>query len=73
MAMTASVGTRRQRHVVVVETPGEWLEDELTMDDRACSVCGRSQPELRQAGRSLRFLCPDQVCTDCLVDDDAAA
>jgi hypothetical protein len=54
-------------------TASIWLEDELATEDRVCSVCGRSQPELRQAGHSLRFLCPDEVCTDCLIDDDAAA
>jgi hypothetical protein len=72
IAMTAFISQRDRPHVVVIETPGEWLEDELSTDERACSVCGRSQPELQQAGHSLRFLCPDDVCTDCLIDDAAA-
>jgi hypothetical protein len=71
--MTALIRPDDQRHVAVIEGPGEWLEDELATADRSCSVCGRTQPELREAGHSLRFLCPDEVCTDCLVDDDAAA
>jgi hypothetical protein len=71
--MTASIFQRDPRHVVVVERPGEWLEDELATDERACSVCGRGQRELLETGHSLRFLCPDDVCTDCLVDEGAAA
>jgi hypothetical protein len=41
--------------------------------DRTCSLCGRGQTELEQAGHSLRFLCPDEVCTECIDDDVAAA
>jgi hypothetical protein len=41
--------------------------------DRTCSLCGRGQTELQQAGHSLRFLCPDEVCTECIDDDVAAA
>jgi hypothetical protein len=41
--------------------------------DRTCSLCGRGQTDLQQAGHSLRFLCPDEVCTECIDDDVAAA
>jgi hypothetical protein len=41
--------------------------------DRTCSLCGRGQTELQRAGHSLRFLCPDEVCTECIDDDVAAA
>ncbi len=43
------------------------------LPDRSCSVCGRNQAELQQAGHTLRFLCPDEVCTSCLDEDAAAA
>lgn len=48
------------------------LDEERAMDERVCSVCGRGQHELQQVGHSLRFLCPDEVCTECLVYDAAA-
>ncbi len=41
--------------------------------DRTCSLCGRGQTELEQVGHTLRFLCPDEVCTECIDDDVAAA
>jgi hypothetical protein len=43
------------------------------VDERVCSVCGRGQHALQPVGHSLRFLCPDEVCTECLVDEHAAA
>ena len=52
--------------VSAFDPPGDVL-------DRTCSLCGRGQTELQQAGHSLRFLCPDEVCTECIDDDVAAA
>jgi hypothetical protein len=43
------------------------------LPDRTCSLCGRGQSELEQIGHTLRFLCPDEVCTECIDDDVAAA
>jgi hypothetical protein len=42
------------------------------MADRSCSACGRTQTELERVGQTLRFLCPDDVCTGCLGDSVAA-
>ena len=60
----------RTAHVLTVDRPGEWLEDDpdlaAAMADRSCTACGRSQTELQRQGHSLRFLCPDDVCTGCL-------
>jgi len=49
--------------------------DSLPADvqDRACGICGRRQAELELIGHTLRFLCPDEVCTSCLDEDAAAA
>jgi len=53
------------------------IEDDLDLTsqltDRTCNVCGRSQSELQRIGHSLRFLCPDEVCTSCLGESAAAA
>ena len=44
-----------------------------TLSDRTCSLCSRGQTELEHIGHTLRFLCPDEVCTECIDDDVAAA
>ena len=43
------------------------------LQDRTCDVCGRDQAQLEKIGHTLRFLCPDEVCTSCLGEDAAAA
>lgn len=63
-----------RQHVPTADRPGEWLETgfELhSMNDRSCTACGRTQTELQRAGHTLRFLCPDDVCTGCLGESAA--
>jgi hypothetical protein len=56
-----------------VSTTPSSAEVTAELEDRTCSLCGRDQTELREAGHSLRFLCPDEVCTECIDDDVVAA
>jgi len=63
-----------RQHVSTADRPAEWLEDEFelhSMSDRSCTACGRTQTELQRAGHTLRFLCPDDVCTGCLGESAA--
>jgi hypothetical protein len=55
----------RRADVLTVERPGD-DDFAAAMGDRSCTACGRTQTELAREGHSLRFLCPDDVCTSCL-------
>ena len=74
--IAAPLDSTCETRVLVVDRPGENLEHELRAQDvtteRTCPVCGRGQVELLKTGQTLRFLCPDEVCTSCLADAAAA-
>ncbi|MDX6534305.1 MAG: hypothetical protein QOF68_2049 [Gaiellales bacterium] len=67
--MPTSRSDARQDTVLPLEFPGDLA---TAMADRSCTACGRTQTELERVGETLRFLCPDDVCTGCLGDSAAA-
>jgi hypothetical protein len=67
--MPTSSSDARQDQVLTFELPADLA---TSMHDRSCTACGRTQTELERVGETLRFLCPDDVCTGCLGDSAAA-